>query len=122
MFFGGASGEAGRILPLAIYPFGLAEMVARMEAKGEVEALVFNPSGAFPEWWGITNEPIPVRKYVRLSQELRPGLERLAAEYTAKYGFARSGFETFANARRELLPQIQKIGEDAEARTAEWEV
>ena len=120
-FFGRASGESGRILPLATYPFGLAEMAARMEARDEICALAFNPEWTAPEVWRPAREPIPVWDFVRFTREIRPEIEKLSAETAANFGPAAPGTEAFARAIRADLPQIIEIADNAAARISEWD-
>jgi hypothetical protein len=119
-FFGTVPGEGGRINPMATYPFELAEMVAKMEAHGEIEALVFDPVRTVPEGWRSVREPIRVKEFVRFTTEIRPGVERLVAESKATFGLAPPGTEAFSKAMRGQLPRIMNVVEDAKARMSEW--
>jgi hypothetical protein len=121
-FFERASGGGSRIEPLATHPFELAEMVARMEATGELKALIFNPLRVSHEGWRMEHEPIPVEEYLRFVQEIRPGIEKLAAESTAKFGLGPPSSEVFEKGMRWSLPKLRKLVENVEARMGEWDV
>jgi len=119
-FFGRDPGEGGRINPLATYPINLAEMAARLEARDEIAAIAFDPVQTFPTGWKSKREPIPVGEYRRVIEEIRPRLERMTAESTAKFGLGPPGSEAFANAVRWQIPHVKTLVDDARARMSEW--
>jgi hypothetical protein len=119
--FRGGFGEMGRVKPLATYPFGLAEMAARMEARGEIVAIAFDPVQVSPKRWKSQPEPTPVGEYLRFIEEVRPGIERMTAESTAKFGLGPPGSETFAKAVRWQVPHVKTLVDDARARMSEWD-
>jgi hypothetical protein len=119
-FFGRGPGEGGRINPLATYPFNLAEMAARLEARDEIAAIAFDPMRIFPTGWKSKREPIPVGEYLRFIEEVRPGIERMAAESKAKFGLGPPGSEAFAKAVRWQVPHVKTLVDDARARMSEW--
>ncbi len=119
--FRGGLGEAGRVKPLATYPFGLAEMAARMEERGVVVAIAFDPVQVSPKRWKSQPEPIPVGEYLRFIEEVRPRVERMTAESTAKFGIGPPGSEAFAKALRWQMPRVKTMVDDARARMSEWD-
>jgi len=119
-FFGRARGEGVRISPMATYPFELAQMIARMGANGEIEALVFDPVRASTDGWKSAREPIPVEDFVRFAEVIRPAVVKLVTESKGSFGLAPPGSEAFAKAMRRQLPQINNIVENARTRMSEW--
>ncbi len=104
--------------PLWMYVFQVAQMVGPMKEAGRLEYVVFDPVSTSAGKWKSRRGPISVRKFCRFTKELRPGIERLAAESSTRIDSPKDIGESL----QRLRPQIEKLADDAGARTEEWEV
>jgi hypothetical protein len=111
--------EGDRVSPLATYPFELAEIAARLEAEAKIVAITFDPFRGPDGRWRHKHGPIPVAEYVRLVEEIRPGIGKLAAEAKARFGENPPGSGAFEEAVRRMAPEAEREALDAMARIRE---
>jgi hypothetical protein len=105
--------------PLWMYPFQMAQMVEPMKEAGRLEYVVFNPLSASAGKWRSRRGPVSVRKFCRFIREIRPEIKNLGKELVDT---GVHGPEDIKGSLQRLRPQIEKLAQDAGARTEEWEV
>ncbi len=116
-----ADKERVEVTPLRINIFELVDMAEAMEKAGGPEYVVLDPKTISSGKWKRMHKPIPLKGVCRFMNEIRPGVETLAEEASARVG-APGDMEAFRREIERNAARIDQVAGDAIARIAEWEV